>query len=420
MDVFSMQFLSALAAIVVIDLVLAGDNAIVIALATRRLPQHLRKSAILWGTVGAVAFRSVLTIAVVWLLAIPGLMLAGGVMLVWIAYKLLADKSSDEHDVNSSDSFWSAIRTIVVADIVMGLDNVLGVAGAAHGNFLLVVLGLLISIPIVVGGSQLILKLVDRFPSIIYLGAGVLAWTSAKMITSEPLLAETVAANPWITWLAYVIVIGGVLGGGYRASRMSASPGVRLVAAGSSIPEQQVSFQPVTQKEGFNMTRILIPVDASANSLNAVRHAANLALQQPGIEVHLLNVRVPLPQTIARFLKHGERRSWHKQEAEKALAPAREILDRHGVAHATHVETGAAARTIDRVARRIKADQILVGSTRMPLLARLFRRSLTTDLMEFSTVPVQVIAGDRASAATRYGVPVGIGALIALILVAAD
>jgi len=90
------------------------------------------------------------------------------------------------------------------------------------------------------------------------------------------------------------------------------------------------------------------------------------------------------------------------------------------VAHATHVETGAAARTIDRVARRIKADQILVGSTRMPLLARLFRRSLTTDLMEVSTVPVQVIAGDRASAAARYGVPVGIGALIALILVAAD
>jgi YjbE family integral membrane protein len=420
MDVFSMQFLSALAAIVVIDLVLAGDNAIVIALATRRLPQHLRKSAIVWGTVGAVALRSVLTIAVVWLLAIPGLMLAGGVMLVWIAYKLLADKSSDEHDVNSSDNFWSAIRTIVVADIVMGLDNVLGVAGAAHGNFLLVVLGLLISIPIVVGGSQLILKLVDRFPVVIYVGAAVLAWTSAKMMTSEPLLSELLAANPWVTWLAYVIVIGGVLGGGYRANHATVRPGARPGTALDSVPEQQVSFQPVRQKEGFNMTRILIPVDASANSLNAVRHAANLAMQQPGIEVHLLNVRVPLPQAISRFLKHGERRSWHTHEAEKALVPARELLDLHGVAHASHVETGDAARTIDRVARRIKADQILVGSTRMPLFARLFRRSLTTDLMEVSTVPVQVIAGDRASAAARYGVPVGIGALIALILVAAD
>jgi YjbE family integral membrane protein len=420
MDVFSMQFLSALAAIVVIDLVLAGDNAIVIALATRRLPQHLRKSAILWGTAGAVAFRSVLTIAVVWLLAIPGLMLAGGAMLVWIAYKLLADKSPDQQDINSSESFWSAIRTIVVADIVMGLDNVLGVAGAAHGNFLLVVLGLLISIPIVVGGSQLILKLVDRFPAIIYLGAAVLAWTAARMITSEPLLADIVAANPWISWIAYGIVVSGVLGMGFRANRMPAETGAMAVAATGLLPKPQVSFQPARQKEGFTMTAILIPVDASANSLNAVRHAASLSLQQPGIEVHLLNVRVPLPQYVARFLRRGERRAWHTREAERALAPARELLDRHGVAHASHVETGEAARTIDRVARRLKADQIVVGSTRMPLLARLFRRSLTTDLMEISTVPVQVIAGERASAVARYGVPVGIGALIALILVAAD
>ena len=188
MELFSPEFFSALFAIVIIDLVLAGDNAIVIALASRSLPDHLRKKAIVWGTVGAVAVRSAMTVAVVWLLKIPGLMLIGGLMLVWIAFKLLSDQSDDEHNVNSATGFWGAIKTIVIADAVMGLDNVLAVAGAANGSFLLVVLGLLISIPIVVWGSQLVLKLMDRFPVVIYIGAAVLAATSAHMITSEPLL----------------------------------------------------------------------------------------------------------------------------------------------------------------------------------------------------------------------------------------
>ena len=417
-----MQFLSALAAIVVIDLVLAGDNAIVIALATRKLPQQYRTSAILWGTVGAVVVRSVMTVAVVWLLRIPGLMLAGGAMLVWIAYKLLADQASDEKEVSSADSFWAAIKTIVVADLVMGLDNVLAVAGAAHGSFLLVVLGLLISIPIVVWGSQLILKIVDRFPAIIYLGAAVLAWTAAKMITTEPLLGDVLSDLPLLTWMVYTIVMAGVLGFGYLANQRPASPAEHsataspTTAANRAIPVQQTTYT----QEGFNMTKILIPVDVSANAINAVRHAANMALQQPGIEVHLLHVRAPLPQYISRFLKKGERRSWHAGEADRALAPARELLDRHGVAHAQHVERGEVAVTIDRVARRIKAEQILMGSTRMPLLARLFRRSLTTKLMEIASIPVQVVAGERASLLSRYGVPAGIGATIAALLIAAD
>ncbi len=421
MEIFSVQFLSSLAAIVMIDLVLAGDNAIVIALATRKLPLRYRNSAILWGTAGAVVVRSLMTLGVVWLLGIPGLMLAGGVMLVWIACKLLADKSPDEKNVSGSDTFWSAIKTIIVADLVMGLDNVLAVAGAAHGSFLLVVLGLLISIPIVVWGSQLILKLVDRFPAIIYLGAAVLAWTAAKMITSEPLLDDVLAGRVWLTGLIYAAVMAGVLGGGYRAIRRSVTPPEMPAHTSGFIPAQPTkTFQPIATKEGCNMTRILVPVDVSSNAVNAVRHAANLALQQPGVEVHLLHVRTPLPQYISRFLKRGERRSWHASEAERALAPARELLDRHGVAHAQHAERGEVAPSIDRVARRIKADQILMGSTRMPLLARLFQRSLATRLMEIATVPVQVIAGQRASLLQRYGVPAGIGAALAVLLIAAD
>ena len=184
-----MEFLSALAAIVVIDLLLAGDNAIVIALAARSLPKAVQHRAIVWGTVGAIAVRASLTAAVVWLLQIPGLMAAGGTLLAWIAYRLLAVEDPDSGpQVAAAAGFWAAMRTIVVADAVMGLDNVLGVAGAAHGNVLLVMLGLGISIPIVVWGSTLILGCMERFPALQYFGGLVLAWTAARMVTGEPWL----------------------------------------------------------------------------------------------------------------------------------------------------------------------------------------------------------------------------------------
>ena len=138
MELFSPEFFSALLAIVVIDLVLAGDNAIVIAMAARNLPPHLQKKAIVWGAVGAIAVRSAMTLVVVYLLKIPGLMLVGGLLLVWIAYKLLnpGKEDGDGHD-HASTNFWGAMKTIVIADAVMGLDNVLAVAGASHGSYVL-------------------------------------------------------------------------------------------------------------------------------------------------------------------------------------------------------------------------------------------------------------------------------------------
>jgi len=206
------EFLSALAAIVVIDLVLAGDNAIVIALAARNLPKTLQYRAIAWGTLGAVVVRASLTVGVLWLLQIPGLMLAGGALLVWIAYRLLTDDGGAEHEVAPATGFWGAMRTIVVADAVMGLDNVLAVAGAAHGSMLLVVLGLVISIPIVVCGSTLILHWIERFPGLLYLGGAVLAWTAANMITGEPFVEEALALRPVFKSALYIAVIAGVLG----------------------------------------------------------------------------------------------------------------------------------------------------------------------------------------------------------------
>lgn len=223
---FRMEFLSApwwsaLLAIILIDLVLAGDNAIVIALAARRLPDHLKRKAILWGTAGAIVVRIVMTIGVVWLLKIPGLMLVGGLGLIWIAYKLQVDDSEEHGDQPSANTFWGAMRTIVVADALMGVDNVLGIAGASHGAIDLVILGLLISVPIVVFGSSVVLKLIGRFPIIIQIGAAVLAITAAKMIVAEPLLesifggkgaaAGDLNAQAAARWTVYVVVTAFVL-----------------------------------------------------------------------------------------------------------------------------------------------------------------------------------------------------------------
>jgi len=218
MEFLSASWWSTLLAIILIDLVLAGDNAIVIALAAHSLPKHLQFKAIVWGTTGAIVVRSAMTIAVVWLLHIPGLLLIGGLGLLWIAYKLLADQ--DEHGAEggrTATTFWGAMKTIIIADALMGIDNVLGVAGAAHGSFVLVVLGLMISIPIVVFGSSIVLKLIVRFPSIMYIGSAVLAYTAGKMIVNEPLLARVfgpkdapVNAARWATEVACVVLVLGI------------------------------------------------------------------------------------------------------------------------------------------------------------------------------------------------------------------
>ncbi|GGD71233.1 TerC family protein [Paenibacillus nasutitermitis] len=206
MDFFSLEFLSALITIVFIDLILAGDNAIVIGLAARKLPKIQQKKAVIWGTVGAVGIRALATILVVYLLDIPWLMLTGGILLLWIAYKLLVDENSHE-DIKAGNNLWQSIRTIIIADAAMGIDNVIAVAGAAHGNITLVILGLLISIPVVVWGSTLFIKIIERFPWIIYLGSGVLAYTAAKMITHEPKIDQLFASSRLFEWSFLILVV---------------------------------------------------------------------------------------------------------------------------------------------------------------------------------------------------------------------
>ncbi|PZE20979.1 TerC family protein [Paenibacillus xerothermodurans] len=209
MEWLDAAFFTSLLSIILIDLVLAGDNAIVIGLAARNLPKEYQKKAIIWGTVGAIAIRVVATLVVAWLLQLPALLLIGGVVLVWIAFKLLVDKK--EHNIAAKNALWPAIQTIIIADAVMGFDNVMAVAGASHGQFELVVLGLLISVPIVVWGSTLFITAMEKFPWILYLGAGVLAFTAAKMLVGDPLVKAWFEANPVVQWTVLVLVTVGVV-----------------------------------------------------------------------------------------------------------------------------------------------------------------------------------------------------------------
>jgi len=219
-----------LIAIIIIDLVLAGDNAILIALATKNLEPVLQRKAILWGSIGAIVIRTIMTIMAVQLLKIPGLSAVGGLALLYIAYQLMTDTDGD-HDNAPKATFWGAMKTIIIADAVMGVDNVLAVAGASEGSIPLVVIGLIISVPIVMFGSQIILKLMEKYAWIIYIGGAVLVITGVKMIGHEKLLSEYFD-NPQYPFNEFVLMglcLALILGLGWRArSKHHQSPASKI------------------------------------------------------------------------------------------------------------------------------------------------------------------------------------------------
>lgn len=216
MDFLSTQFLLALGSIILLDLVLAGDNAVVIAMASRRLPEKLRRKAIYIGTGGAVVIRALMTLIATYLLTIPFLQAVGGLILLPIAFKLLkpSDHSSMEESdkFKASDNFLTAIKTIIIADAAMGIDNVLAIAGAAHGNMLLVLIGLAISIPIVVWGSQIIANLMDRLPILVTIGSAILAYTSATMILHDKIVGTfLIGLTGYMNYILPVLFIGAIV-----------------------------------------------------------------------------------------------------------------------------------------------------------------------------------------------------------------
>lgn len=195
--------------IIVIDILLAGDNAIVIGMAARNLPENLQKKAIFWGTAGAIILRLVMAFLFVEALNnIPALRLIGGILLLWIGYKLVADDSG-EHDIEAKDNLRAAITTIVIADGIMGIDNVIGVVGAAGGNMMLVAIGMLITVPIIIYGSTLFVKVIERFPIILYVGGGILAWVGAAMSLEDGLIHDMVVPYALAIKIAAVILVVG-------------------------------------------------------------------------------------------------------------------------------------------------------------------------------------------------------------------
>ncbi|MFN9475596.1 TerC family protein [Acidovorax sp.] len=222
----STDFWIGLVKIVWINIILSGDNAVVIALAARSLPPEQQRKAVFWGSGAAVVLRVLLTVVAAKLLALSFLQIVGGCLLLWIGFQLLSDGDEEEGESKTYGSLMAAVRTILIADLVMSLDNVIAVAAAAQGSTMLLVLGLAISIPLVVFGSTMMIKLMERFPLIVVLGAALIGWVAGETIAGDTALQGLVAAHPSLHYVAAVLGAILVVGGGklwrLRASRAAA------------------------------------------------------------------------------------------------------------------------------------------------------------------------------------------------------
>lgn len=409
-------FLASFAAIVVINLMLSGDNAIVIALAARNVPQRLQRRAIVLGTVGAVVVRVTMTLGVVWLLEIPGLLFVGGAALIWIGYKLLLPDEGDAMQLAAkSRGIWGAVRTIVVADMVMGVDNVLGVAGAAHGSYVLVILGLVTSVPIVVWGSTWLLRVVERHPSIVYLGAGVLLWTAAKMISEEP-LAQDVTNRPIVLVALYSIVVGGVLWAGFVRNHRHLESRIHARLAQLAQLAAERRPDPSNPDSGGSMNVVLVPVSDLPDSHQAVHRVVAEYRQNPEMKIHLVNVRRPLSKRVARLVRRTLRDDYHRERGQLALKPAIEILERHRIPYKSHVFVGDAAEVIAEESQRLGCDRIVMSTARKGSITRLLEDSTTERVLQRTEVPVEMIVTDGISNFERYGVPAALGAAAAALI----
>src|SRR6476659_8109214 len=210
MDFATPQFWLAALEIVVINILLSGDNAVVIALACRNLPPAQRRWGVFWGAIGAIVLRVILTCFAVSLLQLSYLKIIGGALLVWIGIKLIAEEDGEGgSEVKASDRLFAAIRTVIIADIVMSIDNVLGVAAAAKGSLLLLIFGLVVSVPLVIGGAQLIMRLIERFPILIVAGGGLLGYVAGELIVEDSAIVDWVHAHA--SWLSWAAPTGGVV-----------------------------------------------------------------------------------------------------------------------------------------------------------------------------------------------------------------
>jgi YjbE family integral membrane protein len=381
-------FWVAVLQIIAIDIMLGGDNAVVIALASRRLPAHQRRLAIFWGVFGAVGLRVVLIFFALSLLAIPFLKVVGAVLLLWVGVKLLQPESeASAHHIDASSTLVGAIKTIVVADAVMSLDNVIAIAGAAKGSVGLVIFGLVVSIPIIVWGSKFVLTLMDRWPIVITFGGALLGWIAGDMIATDIALAPTIedriAAADWLFPIAgalLVVMIGKALAAGQR-SRVQ--PGTSDIVT---------SAQPQGKPHPIAPVRLLIPVDGSDASQRAVATALARAKRAPEqFEIHLLNVQTPLTRDVASHSRAADRSDYHHDEGLKALQPARELLDAEAVNYSVHIDVGSPAEVVERYARSLDAHEIVMGTRGHGNIADALLGSTSEEVVRVTSRPVLLV-----------------------------
>ena len=387
------EFWLAVGQIIMIDILLGGDNAVVIALACRKLPPAQRTKGILWGTAGAIVLRVILIFFALTLLAIPFLKLVGAVLLVWIGVKLLMPEDEGGHsNVQGSDKLWGAVKTVIIADLVMSVDNVIAIAGAAETaggdhTMPLVIFGLLVSIPIIVWGSQLVIKLMDRLPIIITIGGMLLGWIAGTMAVSDPALVDpqTVAQFPkivpsdtlkygaGIAGALFVLILGKWLAA--RAAKGHAEP------ATSSVPHVAGPLR-----------GILLAVDGSEGSNQAARQALALRadLQAPAeLALHVLNVQRPVSGDVSSFIASGTIEDYHRERSAEAIAPVRELLQAAGVAFQVHDAVGDPAAIISKLAEQHGCNLIVMGSAGLGKHGgAALPGSVARATMEQATVPV--------------------------------
>ncbi|MCK9388791.1 MAG: YjbE family putative metal transport protein [Sulfuritalea sp.] len=381
-------FWVALLQIIGADIVLSGDNAVVIALATRSLPSHQQRRAIFWGTFAAVAMRVSLTVVAVTLLKLPALKLIGSMLLLWIAVQLLLPEEESVGEGMAVGSMGAAIRTILIADVVMSMDNVIAIAAVAKGSLPLLVFGLALSIPLVVFTSTFLLKIMERYPIIITLGAALLGYVAGEMALSDPLAAPWIEAN--VAWLHSVAPAAGAI--------FVVAVGKLLAARAEAGEEQrplvEVGVAPETSVTGdTSMHKLLLPVDGSDASLRAVDRLSILrdCYREPP-EIYLLNVQHILHKDVGQFISVEAMNAYYHDEGIKELAAARARLDRAGIPYQHHVVIGdLAAATIAHFAREHGIGQILMCTHGRSAVADLVLGSVARGVLQHTDVPVTLV-----------------------------
>jgi YjbE family integral membrane protein len=382
MSISSPDFWIALLQIIGVNIVLSGDNAVVIALAARSLPVDQQKRAIAWGSGAAVVMRILLTIVAVELLRLPYLKLVGAALLLWIAVQLLVpEEDGDEHGAAGS-SLASAVKTILVADLVMSLDNVIAVAAAAKGSTVLLVIGLAISIPLVVFASRLLLTLMDRYPVIITLGAALLGWVAGEMAISDPIVKDWVDAQA--AFLHYVAPGAGA---------------IAVVAVGRWLAQRAVAARAEPPAVGAPhvpgpLRRVVLAVDGSEGAARAVGRLIALRqdLREPAsLDVHMINVHRPISGDVGRFLAEGTLDEYYREKSEGAFAPARAQLDAAGVKYQEHRRVGDPGPNIAEFAKEQGCDLIVMGTRGHGTHTAALIGSVAHSTVEHASVPVLLV-----------------------------